>query len=66
MVIFISEIVIFLKTSKKINYKKMASTWRNFKIIFNHTYVLDLMDLLEQKFCRDSNLRVKFMYESVK
>ena len=27
---------------------------------------MDLMDLLEQKFCRDSNLRVKLMYESVK
>ena len=29
-------------------------------------YVLDLIDLLEQKFCLDSNLRVKLMYESVK
>ena len=29
-------------------------------------YILDLMDLLEQKFCQDSNLRVKLMYESVK
>ena len=29
MVIFISEIVIFLKTSKKINYKKMASEFQN-------------------------------------
>ena len=44
----------------------MASAWRNFKNIFFLPYVLDLMDLLEQKFCRDSNLRVKLMYESVK
>ena len=29
-------------------------------------YVLDLMDLLEQNFCRDFNLRVKLMYETVK
>ena len=29
-------------------------------------YVLDLIDLLEQKFCRDSNSRLKLMYESVK
>ena len=29
-------------------------------------YELDLMDLLEQKICRDSNLRVELMYESVK
>ena len=43
----------------------MASAWRNFKKNFL-PYVLDLMDLLEQKFCRDSNLRVKLMYESVK
>ena len=30
------------------------------------TYVFDLIHLLEQKFCPDSNLRVKAMYESVK
>ena len=29
-------------------------------------YVLDLIHLLEQNFCRDSNLRVKTMFESVK
>ena len=29
-------------------------------------YVLDLMDLLKQKLCQDSNLRVKLMYESDK
>ena len=29
-------------------------------------YVLDLIHLLEQNFCPDSNLRVKTMYESVK
>ena len=34
--------------------------------IFFLSYVLDLIDLLEQKFCPDSNLRVKLMYESVK
>ena len=34
--------------------------------IFILPYVLDLMDLLEQNFCRDSNLRVKLMYELVK
>ena len=34
--------------------------------IFVLPYVLDLMDLLEQKYCRDSNLRVKLMYESIK
>jgi len=34
--------------------------------IFILPYVLDLMDLLEQKFCQDSNLRAKLMYESVK
>ena len=34
-------------------------------IIFPHD-VLDLIDLLEQNFCQDSNLRVKLMYESVK
>ena len=28
--------------------------------------ILDLIDLLEQKFCRDSNSRLKLMYESVK
>ena len=27
-------------------------------------YVLDLIDMLEQKFCQDSNLRVKLLYES--
>ena len=26
----------------------------------------DPMDLLEQKFCQDSNLRAKLLYESVK
>ena len=34
--------------------------------IFFLPYVFDLIDLLEQKFYRDSNLRVKLMYESVK
>ena len=34
--------------------------------IFILPYVLDLMDLLEQNFCQDSNLRVKLMYEPVK
>ena len=34
--------------------------------IFFLPYVLDLIDLLEQKFCPDSKLRVKLMYESVK
>ena len=34
--------------------------------IFFLLYVLDLIDLLEQKFCPDSILRVKPMYESVK
>ena len=34
--------------------------------IFFLPYVLDLIDLLEQKFYQDSNLRVKLMYESVK
>ena len=34
--------------------------------IFILPYVLDLMDLLEQNFCQDSNLRVKLMYELVK
>ena len=29
-------------------------------------YILDLIHLLEHKFCPDSNLRVKTMYESVK
>ena len=43
----------------------MASAWRNFKNIIL-TYVLDLIDLLEQKFGQDSDLRVKLMYESVK
>ena len=43
----------------------MASEWKNFKNIFL-PYVLDLMDLLEQKNFRDSNLRVKLTYESVK
>ena len=27
------------------------------------SYVLDLIDLLEQKFYQDSNLRVKLMYD---
>ena len=30
------------------------------------SYVLDLIHLLEQKCCSDSNFRVKTMYESVK
>ena len=34
--------------------------------IFFLQYVLNLIHLLEQKFCPDSNLRVKTMYESVK
>ena len=34
--------------------------------IFFLPNVLDLIDLLEQKFYRDSNSRVKLMYESVK
>ena len=34
--------------------------------IFFLPYVLDLIHLLEQKFCPDSNLRVKTMYEPVK
>ena len=29
-------------------------------------YILDSIHLFEQKFCPDSNLRVKTMYESVK
>ena len=29
-------------------------------------YVLDLINILEQNFWQDSNLRVKLMYESVK
>ena len=48
----------------KINCRKMASAWRNLKKKI--PYVLDVMDLLEQNFCRDSNLRVKLMYESIK
>ena len=32
--------------------------------IFLLPYVLDLIIMLEQKFCRDSNLRVKLMFES--
>ena len=31
--------------------------------IFFLPYVLDLIDLLEQKFYQDSNLRVKLMYD---
>ena len=34
--------------------------------IFFLLYVLDLIDLLEQKFCPDSILRVKPTHESVK
>ena len=34
--------------------------------IFFLPYVLDLINLLEQKFYPDSKLRVKLMYESVK
>ena len=34
--------------------------------IFFLLYVLDLIDLLEPKFCPDSILRVKSTYESVK
>ena len=34
--------------------------------IFFLPYVLDLIDLLQQNFCPDSNLGVKVMYESVK
>ena len=34
--------------------------------IFFLPYVLDLIDMLEQKFCQDSNVRVKLMNESVK
>ena len=30
------------------------------------SYLLDLIELLEQKFYRDSNLRVKLTYGSVK
>ena len=34
--------------------------------IFFLPYVLDLINMLEQKFYPDSNFRVKLMYESVK
>ena len=34
--------------------------------IFFLPYVLDLIQLLEQNVCPDSNLRVKMMHESVK
>ena len=34
--------------------------------IFFLPFVIDLIELLEQKFCPDSKLRVKMMYESVK
>ena len=37
-----------------------------FQKYFFLPYVLDLIDLLEETFCPDSNLRVKLMYESVK
>ena len=37
----------------------------NWKYVFL-PYVLDLIHLLEQNICPDSNLRVKTMYESVK
>ena len=34
--------------------------------IFFSPYVLDLIDLMEQKFCPDSKVRIKLKYESVK
>ena len=34
--------------------------------IFFLPYVLDLIEKKKKKFCPDSNLRVKLMYESVK
>ena len=50
------------KFSNKINH---LPPWMKIRFFF-FTYVFDLIHLLEQKFCPDSNLRVKAMYESVK
>ena len=52
------------KLVSKMNFKKMASAWKHFKNIFL-PYVLDLIDLMEQKFYRDTSLRVKLTYASV-
>ena len=61
MVVFVTEFVIFLKTIKR---KWLPHGGKS--DIFFLPYVIDLIKLLEQKFCRDSNSRVKLMYESVK
>ena len=60
MVIFITEIVIFLKTSKQNEVQENGFRMEEFQKYFFLLYVLDLIDLLEQKFCPDS------MYELVK
>ena len=60
MVVFVTEFVIFLKTRIEGPVHGGKSE------IFILPYVFDLINMLEQKFCQDSNLRVKRMYESVK
>ena len=66
MVVFVTEFVIFLKTSKYNELKENGSRMEENQKYFFLPYVLDLINILEQFFCRDSNLRVKLMYESVK
>ena len=65
MVMFLTESVIFLKTSKYNELQENGFHLEEFQKENFLSYVLDLMELLEQKFCRFSNLGVKLMYESV-
>ena len=54
----------FEENHKFSNKNNHLPAWRKSEI-FLLLYVLDLMKLLKQKVCQDSNLRVKLMYESV-
>ena len=54
----------FEENHKFSNENDNLPAWRKIRNIFL-PYVLDLIHLIEQKICPDSNLRVKAMYESV-
>ena len=56
----------FVQNHKFSNKNNHLPVWREIGNIFFLPYALDLIHLLEQNFCLDSNLRVKKMYESVK
>ena len=66
MFIFVTDFVIFLKTSKYNELEEMASALKNFKNIFSRPLFTTIFRPKDLILVTDSILRVKTMYESVK